>query len=517
MKFSSGQIDFELGTQTSFSPWKAREDTPFCIAVLADFGGRRNRNLCEKGSSLAGRRRIAVDVDNFEELPMKLGCEMQIPLGGKNVPQIALRFNQIDDFHPDRIFESLEIFQQLKQTRKLLQEPSTFAEGASQVRSWFANGEETGKSDVGSAEESPVQDESGAETIERLLGKRPKPEQHLVSSGKMVDIDALIREVVRPYIVPAPDPQQAELIAQVDQVLSGQMKAILHHPDFQELEANWRMLGFVISELETDETLKVYVLDVSKEELAADLSSADDLSSSGTYRLIAERSAGVPGAEQYALLLAGYTFEKTAQDTRLLRQLARVAQAAGAPILAAADSHYAGCPSLATTPDPQDWRWQADQGTDQLWQELRDSSEAAYVGLVLPRFLLRLPYGRDTDPVESFDFEEFSPYAGNEQYLWGNSAAICTYLLGMAFREFGWALTGGLGSYLTGIPMHIYESEGERRVTPCAETYLTERAMEQIIGKGLMPVISTKGEDAVQVPRFQSIADPPAPLAGPWR
>ena len=517
MQFSSGQIEFELGTQTSFSPWKAKEDTPFCIAILADFSGRRNRGLCEKGASLAARGRIAVDVDNLEELPKKLGCEVQIPLGSKNGPQITLRFNQVDDFHPDRIFERLEIFQSLKQTRKLLQDPATFAEGASQVRSWLAEGQETGKPDVEPTEVSSDQDESEVATIERLLGKRPKPEQHLASSGQSVDIDSLIREVVRPYIVPAPDPQQGELIAQVDQAISGQMRAILHNPDLKELEANWRMLCFIISQLETDETLKVYVVDVSKEELSADLTSADSLQSSGTYRLIAEKSAGAQGAGQYALLLAGYTFDKTAQDIRLLGQLARVAQAAGAPMLAAADSHFAGCASLATTPDPQDWRWQADQGADQLWQGLRGSSEAAYVGLVLPRFLLRLPYGIDTDPVESFGFEEFLVFAGHEQYLWGNSAAICTYLLGMAFREFGWSLTGGLGRYLTGIPIHIYESEGEKRVTPCAETYLTERAMELIIGRGLMPVLSIKGQDAVQVPRFQSIADPPAPLAGPWR
>jgi type VI secretion system protein ImpC len=513
MQFSSGQIEFELGTQTSFSPWKAKEDTPFCIAILADFGGRGNRGLCEKGASLGARGRIAVDVDNLEELPGKLGCEIQIPLGSGNGPQITLRFNEMDDFHPDRIFDRLDIFQQLKQTRKLLQDPSTFAEGASVVRSWLAEGQET----VESTDVSSVQDESEVETIERLLGKRPEPEQELASSGQSVDIDSLIREVVRPYIVPAPDPQQGELVAQVDQAISGQMRAILQHPDFKELEANWRMLGFLISQLETDETLKVYVVDVSKDELEADLSSADSLQSSGTYRLIAEKSAGAQGAGQYALLLGGYTFEKTTEDIRLLGQLAKVAQAGGAPMLTCADSHFAGCASLASTSDPQDWRWQGGKEIEQVWGELRCSSEAAYVGLVLPRFLLRLPYGIDTDPVESFGFEEFLAFAGHEQYLWSNSAAICTYLLGMAFREFGWNLTGGLGRYVTGIPMHIYESEGEKRVTPCAETYLSERAMEQIIGRGLMPVLSIKGQDAVQVPRFQSIADPPAPLAGPWR
>jgi predicted component of type VI protein secretion system len=142
--------------------------------------------------------------------------------------------------------------------------------------------------------------------------------------------------------------------------------------------------------------------------------------------------------------------------------------------------------------------------------------EAAYVGLALPRFLLRLPYGEATDPIDSFEFEEFSPSAGHGQYLWGSSAAICACLLATAYREFGWSLSSGLASGLAGIPVHVYESDGEKHVTPCAEALLTERAMEVLIGKGLMPVLSIRGQDAVQVPRFQSVADPAAPLAGRW-
>jgi type VI secretion system protein ImpC len=277
------------------------------------------------------------------------------------------------------------------------------------------------------------------------------------------------------------------------------------------------MLHFLVSQVETDETLKLYIIDVSKEELAADLASADQLQSTGAYRFIVEQSVGVQGADPYVVLVGGFRFDQTAEDIKLLRQLACVAQAAGAPLLAAADSHFAGCQSLAATPDQNDWRWQPNSSALQPWQELRRSPEAAYIGLVLPRFLLRLPYGSDTDPLNQFDFEEFSPFAGHEQYLWGNSAAVCACLLADAFREFGWNLTSGLRCDLMGIPIHIYESDGEKHVTPCAETILTERAMEVLIGRGLMPVLSIKGRDSVRVPRFQSIADPPAPLAGPWR
>jgi type VI secretion system protein ImpC len=517
MQFSPEKMEFQLGTQTSFAPRKAKDDTPFCIAILADFSGRGNRGLCEIGPLLAARRRIAVDVDNLEGLPMKLGCEIHVPLGSDKGPRIPLRLSELDDFHPDRIFDSLEVFQKLKTTRKLMQNPATFAEAASQVRSWVADEQETCKSEAEKAQSSPDQEESDTETVERLLGKRPDQEPPSASPSRFVGIDALIREVVKPYIVPAPDPQQAELLDQVDQAISGQMRAILHQPDFRQIEAAWRMLHFLVSRVETDETLKLYIIDVSKAELAADLATADALQSTGTYRLLVEQSVGVAGAEPYAVLVGGYTFDQTNEDISLLQKLARIAQAAGAPLLAAADSHFAGCQSLASTPDPNDWRWQPDPAAGQLWQQFRRSSESAYVGLILPRFLLRLPYGRGTDPVDRFDFEEFSPLAGHEQYLWGNSAVICVCLLAEAFREFGWALTGGLGRDLAGLPMHIYTSDGEKQITPCAETILTERAMEVLIDKGLMPVLSIKGRDAVLIPRFQSIADPLSALVGSWR
>jgi len=516
-QLSLGNVDFELGTLTSFAPRKAKDNTPFCIAVLGDFSGRSNRGLCEAGTSIAARRRISVDVDNMEGLPMRLGCELHIPIGGKDGPCVTLRFNELGDFHPDQIFDLLEVFQRLKTTRKMLQDPATFAEAASQVRSWASGRSEQTTSEDAQATGSPAGQERDSDTIERLLGKKASREPASASAGRFVDIEALIHEVVKPYIVPAPDPQQAELVAQVDQAISGQMRAILHNPDFQELEAAWRMLEFLVTHVETDETLKLYLIDVSKAELAADLTATDQVQSAGAYKLLVEQSVGVQGAEPYAMFVCGCKFDQTTDDIKLLHRLGSLAQAAGAPLLAAADSHFAGCPSIVAAPDPNDWKWQPGSSAIPLWHELRRSPEAAYIGLVLPRFLLRLPYGKDTDPVEQFDFEEFSPVAGHEQYLWGNSAALNACLLAGAFREFGWSLANGLRCDIVGIPVHIYESDGDKHVTACAETILTERAMEALISRGLMPVLSIKGRDAVRVPRFQSIADPPAPLAGPWR
>ncbi len=511
-QFSSEKMEFELSTLTSFAPAKARDKTPFRIAILADFSGRDNRGLSGAGLSLSSGRLIQVDVDNFEELLTRLGTEIHIPIGGEDGPRIAIRFCELDDFHPDRIFDRLEIFQKLRAARKRLQDPTTFAEAASEVRSWLTGEPDSGNTRTEAESIQAESKESDSDTIERLLGQRPS-----ASAKQFVDLETLIHEVVKPYIVPSPHPQQAELVAQVDQAISGQMRALLHHPDFKGLEAAWRTLHLLVSQVETDESLKLYVGDISKTELAADLASADRLQSTGTYRFLVEQSIGMQGAEPWALLVGCYTFDKTKEDINLLRRLARVAQAAGAPFLAAAGSHFADCESIALTPDPDDWRWQADPVAAQLWQELRNSPEAASIGLVLPRLLLRLPYGKDTEPVGRFDFEELSCGADHEQYLWGNPAIVCACLLAEAFRTSGWSLTGELQQELTGLPMHVYKTNGETHVTPCAETFLTERAMEILIGKGLVPILSIKGRDAVRVARFQSIAEPSAPLAGRWQ
>lgn len=516
MKSSSGRAEFELTTSFKPAPQQTRDDTPFCIAIMADFSGRANQGLCEVGASLSTRPRISVDVDNFERLPGKLGAKLHIPVGHKDGPCLAVRFGELDDFHPDRIFDKLEVFQKLKLTRKNLQDPATFAQAASQVRSWAAGEPPAENAKAVQAEDGSAKpQESDVDMMERLLGKQPGRQRS--SARQFVDVDNLIRQMVKPYIVPAPDPHQAELVAQVDQAISGQMRSLMHHRDFQVLEAAWRTLRFLVSRVETDETLKLYLVDISKAELAADLASTSQLQSTGTYRLFVEQSVGAHGAEPWALLVGGYTFDQTEKDVALLGRLAQVAQAAGAPLVTGAGPHFAGCESVAATPDPNDWRWEPDPPAAQQWHQLRHSPEAVFIGLVLPRFLLRLPYGKDTEPIDRFDFEEMLRAGDHEEYLWGNPAGVCACLLAAAFREFGWSLTGGLGCDMWGLPMHVYESDGEKRVIPCAETFLTERAMQRLIDRGLMPLLSVKGRDAVHLARFQSIAEPLAPLAGRWR
>ncbi len=138
------------------------------------------------------------------------------------------------------------------------------------------------------------------------------------------------------------------------------------------------------------------------------------------------------------------------------------------------------------------------------------------MGLVLPRFMLRLPYGKATSPLESFEFEEFVDESVHEDYLWGNAAFAVALLLAQSFSEAGWEMHSGQIAEIEKLPLHVYVRDGESHVKPCAEVVLSEDAVERLVEEGLIPLVSFKGRDVARVARFQSISDPPRPLAGRW-
>jgi type VI secretion system protein ImpC len=333
------------------------------------------------------------------------------------------------------------------------------------------------------------------------------------SPGRALDdFSALLRDIVSPHVVPRDDPRQPELIAQVDAAIASRMRACLHHPAFQELEAAWRALFLLVRRLETGGELKLYIIDISKAELDAELKRAGDVRTANTCRLLVEQTVGTPGAEPWSVIAGNYTFEDTSEDVQLLLILANIAWAARAPFLAAASPHIVGCESFGAAPHPDQWQ----RRDNELWKALRSVPEARWIGLALPRFLLRMPYGKETDPIEYFEFEELENGAAHEDYLWSNPAFACVCLLGQAFGEAGWQMRPGMVRDLDGLPAHVRYQDGEACLKPCAEALMTENAAEILMDTGLMPLLSIKGRDIVRLARFQSIASPPSPLGGRW-
>ncbi len=493
---SFAQVEIETGEQPERIEIP-EPDTPFHIAVLGDFSGRENRGMLD--AKLQGRKPFLIDRDNFDDVLAQLAPELHLPLGGSDGPLVSLRFHELEDFHPDRIFEGLRIFQALRETREQLHDPARYETAARVVRSWSGAAEPQRAEPARPAPD--VSRLSARELFEQALSATEARSGGAVPARALDDFQALLRDIVAPYAEPKPDPQKPELVAQVDRAISGQMRALLHHPQFQALESAWRALFFLVRRLSTDTNLKIYVVDIAKPELAADVVA--------TYERLIEHP---PREEPWAVLIGNYTFDPSDDDVHLLGRMAAVAKSAGAPFLAGGSPRILGCDSLGETPETRHWR-NVDHDT---WNALRRLPQATWVGLALPRFLLRLPYGKATDSTETFAFEEFASAPRHEDFLWGNPGVACAYLLGEAFSDSGWDLRPGQVGEISGLPLHVHRADGESHLKPCAEALLTEHAAETILDHGLMPLLSIKGSDAIRLVCFQSIHQPARALSGRW-
>ena len=318
---------------------------------------------------------------------------------------------------------------------------------------------------------------SGADLLRMMTGEAPAR----AKTPPRSDWDRMLHEMVAPYAAARPDPRKGELIAQTDAAIAGQMRAVLHDGAFQSLEAMWRGLYFLTRRLETGESLKIHVLDVPKEELLTD---------AGLAALRYELSA-----EAWAVIVGLYEFAPA--DEQALLRIAALAAGARAPFLAGLAPDVVGLTSAFT--------------------DLRRSGDGRWVGLALPRFLLRLPYGRETDETESFALEEMPSPPEHELYLWGHPAIACAFLLGDAFTRYGWNFRPGASHTVEGLPLHVFKSNGESELKPCAEVLLTEDAAETLLERGFIPLASIKGTDRVRVVRFQSVSESAALLAGRWQ
>ncbi|HEV2501098.1 MAG TPA: type VI secretion system contractile sheath large subunit, partial [Terriglobia bacterium] len=304
---------------------------PFRILILGDFGGRHDRSP-GKGNeqiSLAGRRPKLVDRDNFDEVLAKSEAELALP----GISQTPLQFSELDDFHPDRLFERASLFQKLRDLRSKLSNPSTYAEAVRDLG--VISKKEPHVAESSARRETPdvswmahgnlLDDAIGATEI-RSGGEAP--------ARKTDDLAAFIRRAVEPHLASKADPQQAELLGVIDQAAGAQMRALLRLPEFQTIEAAWRAVFFLVRRVETDASIKIFLLDVSKEELAADLASEADLSRTLAYKVLVKQAVQTPGGEPWALLVGNYTFGR--QDLGLLTRLAHLARAAGAPFITGA-------------------------------------------------------------------------------------------------------------------------------------------------------------------------------------
>ncbi len=523
-----------VGSTTSPSPatTERSDDQPFRILVIGDFSGEGSSQNETPAGPL--KRPIAVDRDNLEELFQKMRPTVNLPGMHPDGSAIRLELKEWDDLHPDHLYEQLPLFETLRVTRNRLKNPKTFAAAAEEVQKWAAEKSQAdkGSGDTGTGDEgtgkggresgSPSAADaapaSGGEWLDQLLGQDDDDRSGgLPSSRPTVQrrpdaFQQLLAKIVEPHRLAAADPRLGELVDAVDELAADRMRAILHHPNFQAVESAWRSIEMLTRRLETGRELKIYLLDCSKAALGSELANVEQINRSAFFKTLTDIP---PGAAPWTLLLGNYQFGANEPDVLMLGAIAQIAARAGAPFLAGANPSVFGADALADTPDPDDWGKPAPAAA-QLWDALRQFPEATSLGLVAPRFLLRMPYGRNTSPVERFDFEE-QPQPDHDGYLWGNSAFVVACLLGQTFSETGWNLGGRLYRDLNDLPAHIYEDDGESRVKPCAEILLIDRGVDRITDYGVMALQSFQDRGSVRLPRLQSLAEPMAALAGRWK
>jgi type VI secretion system protein ImpC len=471
----------------------------FRIAVLGDFSGRANEGKLETGAALAGRKPLRVDVDNFEKVLRQMGLHLHLPIADDG-GTVEIKIASIDDFHPDQLYNNLPFFSELSGLRRRLQNNSTFAAAAAEMQSWSglaADGEAT---PARAKPRGTAMPQGRLSDFARLIG------QTTATAPRETPVDQLIQQLVASHVVPSAHPDQQAAIAAVDEAISAAMRRIIHHPDFQTLESLWRSVELLTRELETGTQLEIMLYDVTAEEIAADLSASDALESSGMYRLFVEQPAMDEQIGPTSVLVGNYLFELTPPHAELLGRIGKVAAAAQSPFIAGIS------PESLVKRDPDE----IPPALTESWTALRQAPQAKYLGLTVPRFMLRWPYGEKTEPIESFRFEEFTPAAGLKGMLWANGSILAGLLLGKTFSEQG--LAGmKLGSVMTigDVPFYYYtDADGDQIALPSTERLVSESTAAYAMSQNFMPVVCIRGRPEVRLGSFHSLAG--SELAGPW-
>ncbi len=467
-------------------PWTAKR--PLRIAILGDFGGGAGRGRLDTGAALAQRKPLKVEFDTLEDAMRRLKLSLTLPLGAGGAP-VAVELADLDAFHPDAIYAEVSLFADLASLRKRLNQTSQFAAAAAEVLAWAENAGPRASSLARQAAARGSAPPRGAtlDDFSRLTGRRS------TAVKAEAPVDDLMQRIVGPFVKPAASPQKEPLLAAVDAGASDAMRALLHHPDFQTSESLWRGVDFVLRRLETGHQLQVHLLDISAEEFAADLSGSSDLADCGLYKLLVEApSQDADGG--YTYIAGCYRFDATPPHAELLGRAAKVASHAGATLLT----------GIATDPfaDRKEPPHRLVRGA---FAALRALPAASFLGLFGPRFLLRHPYGKSSDPISAFGFEEFSREAGLRGMLWGHPALLALTVLAQH----------GAPPTVDDLPFHHYRDEhGDTLALPCTDRLISTNVAGLLREAGINALMAHKGAALVRFNGLEAVNGDGLAVAG---
>lgn len=306
------------------------------------------------------------------------------------------------------------------------------------------------------------------------------------------------------------------IIAALDAKLTAQVNLIMHHADFQQLESAWRGLHYLVNNTETDEQLKIRVLNISKPELHKTLKKFKGTTwdQSPIFKKLYEEEYGQFGGEPYGCLVGDYYFDHSPQDVETLREMAKIAAAAHSPFIAAVAPSVMQMESWQELANPRDLTKIFQNTEYAAWRSLRESEDARYLGLAMPRFLARLPYGAATSPVDDFAFEEDTAGSAHERYTWCNSAYAMAVNINRSFKQFGWCTSiRGVesGGAVENLFCHTFPTDDGGVDLKCpTEIAISDRREAELAKNGLMPLVHRKNSDFAAFIGAQSLQQPAA-------
>ncbi|MGQ8367241.1 type VI secretion system contractile sheath large subunit [Glaciecola sp. 1036] len=304
------------------------------------------------------------------------------------------------------------------------------------------------------------------------------------------------------------------IIAEIDKKLSEQINEILHHQDYQKLEGTWRGLHYLVNNTETDEYLKVKVFNISKKELGKNLKkfAGTAWDQSPVFKKFYEEEYGQFGGEPFGAIVGDYYFDNSPADVNLLTEMSKVCAASHSPFLSAASPGLLQMDSWNELTNPRDLTKVFSTPDYASFRSLRETEDAKYISLTMPRVLSRLPYGADTDPVEAFDFEEDVSGPDESKYAWTNAAYSLAVNINRSFKEYGWcSRIRGIesGGAVEGLPVHTFPSDDGGVDMKCpTEVAISDRREAELSACGLMPLIHRKNSDMAAFIGAQTLQKP---------
>jgi type VI secretion system protein ImpC len=369
--------------------------------------------------------------------------------------------------------------------------------------------------------ESQVEAAAGETEVEEsdfasLLQKEFRPKSDQAKSAVEEAVKTLAAQALSNTALISDDALKSieSIIAEIDKTLTEQVNLVLHHADYQKLESAWRGLSFLVNNTETDEMLKIRVMSISKKDMSKTLRKFKGTAwdQSPIFKKIYEEEFGQFGGEPYGSLVCDYYFDHSPPDVELLGELSKIAASAHAPLLTGAEPSLFQMDNWSELANPRDLTKIFQTPEYAAWRSLRESEDSKYVGLGMPRFLGRLPYGSKTDPVEAFAFEEATDGSDPEKYGWVNAAYGMAVNINRSFKTYGWCsrIRGTeSGGALEGLPTHNFPTDDGGVDMKCpTEIAISDRREAELAKNGMMPLIHRKNSDMASFIGAQSLHKP---------